>query len=117
MQTVYHLSAGCGCVALSTLFVFLCTIAYYKQFLQKKNLNWIFTELLRALYDFTATDPKTLSFKASDQFVNLEKHTNIRKWWRVIDKNGHIGCIPCNYVTSVEVRTFQIFKFMCYKTN
>ncbi|KAF4529400.1 hypothetical protein B566_EDAN003493, partial [Ephemera danica] len=69
-------------------------------------------ELLKALYDFTATDPKTLSFKASDQFVNLEKHANTRKWWRVIDKNGHIGCIPCNYVSTVEESSDNILNFL-----
>ena len=62
-----------------------------------------FAELLKALYDFTATDPKTLSFEANDYFISLEKHANVRKWWRVIDKNGHIGCIPCNYVTNHQV--------------
>lgn len=76
--------------------------------LKKSSLNILsFAELLRALYDFTATDPKTLSFKQNDLFINLEKNIGSRKWWKVLNKDGSIGFIPCNYVSNQEVICFK----------
>ncbi|XP_059484381.1 NCK-interacting protein with SH3 domain [Neocloeon triangulifer] len=69
-------------------------------------------ELLRALYDFNATDPKTISFKQNDLFVNLEKNIGSRKWWKVVNKDGLVGFIPCNYVSSQEESVEDVLNFI-----
>ncbi|XP_065343031.1 NCK-interacting protein with SH3 domain [Cloeon dipterum] len=69
-------------------------------------------ELLRALYDFNATDPKTLSFKHDELFINLEKNIGSRKWWKVVSKDGQVGFIPCNYVSSQEESVEDVLNFI-----
>jgi hypothetical protein len=91
---------------MSALHLKVVNKSFYKYF--------YFTELLRALYDFTATDPKTLSFKQNDLFINLEKNIGSRKWWKVLNKDGCIGFIPCNYVSNQEVNLVLIIRFSSF---
>lgn len=60
-------------------------------------------EMLKALYDFKATFAKTLSFQEGDHFVLYQTNTKQRNWWQVVNRDGLIGYIPSNYVTTVKV--------------
>lgn len=60
-------------------------------------------EVLKALYDFKATFAKTLSFQEGDYFILYQTNTKQRNWWQVVNRDGQIGYIPSNYVTTVKV--------------
>lgn len=59
--------------------------------------------MLRSLYTFEATFPKTLSFQADDHFILYHADTKHKNWWEVINENAHMGFIPNNYVEKVTV--------------
>lgn len=63
-------------------------------------------EVLKALYDFKATFAKTLSFQEGDYFILYQSNTKQRNWWQVVNKDGQIGYIPSNYVTTVKVMNY-----------
>ncbi|XP_076763836.1 NCK-interacting protein with SH3 domain [Xylocopa sonorina] len=65
-------------------------------------------ELLKALYDYKATFAKTLSFQEGDYFILNQTNNRPKNWWRVANKDGQIGYIPSNYVTTVQVSS-QVF--------
>lgn len=70
-----------------------------------KNLD---LEMLKAMYNFDATQPKTLSFSEGEHFLLHHTNTKQRNWWQVINDQGKLGFVPSNYVTAVVVSiTFQ----------
>ncbi|XP_071444779.1 NCK-interacting protein with SH3 domain [Hetaerina americana] len=69
----------------------------------------ISVEMLKALYDFKASLPKTLSFREGELFVLLQSNVKQKNWWQVVNASGHVGYIPYNYVAPIEV-TPQFFK-------
>ncbi|XP_043798994.1 NCK-interacting protein with SH3 domain isoform X2 [Apis laboriosa] len=69
-------------------------------------------EVLKALYDFKATFAKTLSFQEGDYFILYQSNTKQRNWWQVVNKDGQIGYIPSNYVTTVKVPSQILIEFL-----
>ncbi|XP_017887496.1 NCK-interacting protein with SH3 domain [Ceratina calcarata] len=69
-------------------------------------------EVLKALYDFKATFAKTLSFQEGDYFILYQTNTKERNWWQVVNREGHTGYIPSNYVTTVKVSAQVLIKFL-----
>ncbi|XP_017760777.1 PREDICTED: NCK-interacting protein with SH3 domain isoform X2 [Eufriesea mexicana] len=59
-------------------------------------------EVLKALYNFKAMFAKTLSFQEGDYFILYQTNTKQRNWWQVVNRDGQIGYIPSNYVTTVS---------------
>ncbi|XP_013393365.1 NCK-interacting protein with SH3 domain-like [Lingula anatina] len=56
--------------------------------------------MFRALYDFEATVPHTLSFNRDDKFTVIDqKHPD---WWLVQNGFGEVGYVPGTYVTKDE---------------
>lgn len=60
--------------------------------------------MLKAMYDFQANYPKTISFDEGEYFI-LHQATSVRQrnWWQVISMKGNIGFVPSNYVTNLKV--------------
>ncbi|XP_017793381.1 PREDICTED: NCK-interacting protein with SH3 domain [Habropoda laboriosa] len=69
-------------------------------------------EVLKALYDFKATFSKTLSFQEGDYFILYQTNTKQRNWWQVVNRDGQIGYIPSNYVTTVKVSSQVLIEFL-----
>ncbi|CAK9828409.1 NCK-interacting protein with SH3 domain [Anthophora retusa] len=69
-------------------------------------------EMLKALYNFKATFSKTLSFQEGDYFILYQTNTKQRNWWQVVNKDGQIGYIPSNYVTTVKVSSQILIEFL-----
>ncbi|XP_068965785.1 NCK-interacting protein with SH3 domain [Bombus flavifrons] len=69
-------------------------------------------EVLKALYDFKATFAKTLSFQEGDYFILYQTNTKQRNWWQVVNRDGQIGYIPSNYVTTVKVSSQVLIEFL-----
>lgn len=59
--------------------------------------------MLRSLYNFEATFPKTLSFQADEHFILYHADTKHKNWWEVISEDAHMGFVPNNYVEKVTV--------------
>lgn len=59
--------------------------------------------MLRSMYDFEATYPKTLGFKMNEYFILHQTTTKHKNWWEVINLRGDMGFIPSNYVETVTV--------------
>ncbi|KPJ06171.1 NCK-interacting protein with SH3 domain [Papilio machaon] len=59
-------------------------------------------DMLKALYDFEATLAKTLSFTEGEFFYLQQTNTKQRNWWHVVNRKGHVGFVPSNYVASVK---------------
>lgn len=59
--------------------------------------------MVKALYDFKATFAKTLSFREGEYFILLQRNIKQKNWWQVVNRGGHLGYIPSNYVTAVKV--------------
>ena len=55
----------------------------------------------KALYDFTATQSNTLSFKAGDVFVFVSKSSE--DWWSVRTSSGQVGLVPASYLEELKV--------------
>ncbi|XP_031850258.1 NCK-interacting protein with SH3 domain isoform X2 [Nomia melanderi] len=68
--------------------------------------------MLKALYDFKATFAKTLSFQEGDCFILYQTNTKQRNWWQVVNRNGLIGYIPSNYVTTIKVPSQTLIEFL-----
>uniref|UniRef100_A0A2A4JQU5 SH3 domain-containing protein n=1 Tax=Heliothis virescens TaxID=7102 RepID=A0A2A4JQU5_HELVI len=60
-------------------------------------------EMLKALYDFEATLPKTLSFTEGEFFFLQQSNAKQRNWWHVVNRKGQVGFVPSNYVAGVKV--------------
>lgn len=61
--------------------------------------------MLKALYDFQANYPKTMSFNEGEHFILHQSNVRQRNWWQVISMKGNIGFVPSNYVTKLKVST------------
>lgn len=61
-------------------------------------------EMLKAMYDFQANYPKTISFDEGEFFI-LHNQSSVRQrnWWQVVSMKGNIGFVPSNYVTNLKV--------------
>lgn len=66
-------------------------------------------EMLKALYDFSAVYPKTISFEESEFFLLYQTSARQRNWWQVINMKGNIGFVPSNYVMKLKVREWNLF--------
>ncbi|XP_058127441.1 NCK-interacting protein with SH3 domain [Anopheles ziemanni] len=60
-------------------------------------------EMLKALYDFTAVYPKTISFDEGEYFILHQTSARQRNWWQVVSMKGNIGFVPSNYVIRMKV--------------
>ncbi|XP_050099171.1 NCK-interacting protein with SH3 domain [Anopheles aquasalis] len=60
-------------------------------------------EMLKALYDFTAGYPKTISFDEGEYFILHQTSARQRNWWQVVSMKGNIGFVPSNYVMKLKV--------------
>jgi len=69
-------------------------------------------EVVKALYDFKATFAKTLSFRVGEHFLLLQRNVKQKNWWQVVNRGGRLGYIPSNYVTTVKVCRFCLFKYI-----
>lgn len=63
-------------------------------------------EMLKALYDFTAVYPKTISFDEGEYFILHQTSARQRNWWQVVSMKGNIGFVPSNYVMKLKVRCY-----------
>lgn len=60
--------------------------------------------MLKALYDYQANYPKTMSFDEGEYFILHQGLSGRqRNWWQVISMKGNIGFVPSNYVTVLKV--------------
>lgn len=94
------------------LFIFKDKFGFYNHY---KILKYIIQSLfflilgecdmLKALYDFEATLAKTLSFTEGEYFYLQQTNTKQRNWWHVVNRKGHVGFVPSNYVASVKVKS------------
>nr|XP_012229335.1 PREDICTED: NCK-interacting protein with SH3 domain isoform X1 [Linepithema humile] len=69
-------------------------------------------EVVKALYDFKATFAKTLSFRVGEHFILLQRNIKQKNWWQVVNRGGHLGYIPSNYVTAVKVQPQFVIDFL-----
>jgi len=60
-------------------------------------------EMLKALYDFQAVYPKTISFDEGEYFILYQTSARQRNWWQVVSMKGNIGFVPSNYVMKIKV--------------
>jgi len=56
-------------------------------------------QLVRALYNYDATEESELSFKANERLVVLQKDDS--GWWQG-ELNGRVGMFPSNFVEVVD---------------
>lgn len=61
-------------------------------------------EMLKAMYDFQAVYPKTISFDEGEHFILYQTSAKQRNWWQVVNMKGSIGFVPSNYVMKIKVR-------------
>ncbi|KAH8421378.1 hypothetical protein KR009_003668 [Drosophila setifemur] len=59
--------------------------------------------MLKALYDFQAVYPKTISFDEGEYFILYQTSARQRNWWQVVSMKGNIGFVPSNYVIKIKV--------------
>ncbi|GBP24715.1 hypothetical protein EVAR_79562_1 [Eumeta japonica] len=69
-------------------------------------------QMLKALYDFEATMPKTLSFCEGDHFYLHQSKGKQRNWWHVVNRKGQVGFVPSNYVASMKVEPEFLLSFL-----
>lgn len=60
-------------------------------------------DMLKALYDFQAVYPKTISFDEGEYFILYQTSARQRNWWQVVSMKGNIGFVPSNYVMKIKV--------------
>ena len=65
-------------------------------------------EMLKALYDFQAVYPKTISFDEGEYFILHQTSARQRNWWQVVSMKGSIGFVPSNYVMKLKVKIKSI---------
>ncbi|XP_073423983.1 tyrosine-protein kinase ITK/TSK [Dendrobates tinctorius] len=51
-----------------------------------------------ALYDYTTKNSQELALRRGEEYLQLD--TSEMHWWKVQDKNGHIGYAPSTYLAS-----------------
>lgn len=59
--------------------------------------------MLKALYDFQAVYPKTISFDEGEYFILHQRKISTKNWWQVVNSKGDIGFVPSNYVMKIKV--------------
>lgn len=64
--------------------------------------------MLKALYDFQAVYPKTISFDEGEHFILYQTSARQRNWWQVVSMKGAIGFVPSNYVMKIKVNILMI---------
>ncbi|XP_049288701.1 NCK-interacting protein with SH3 domain [Anopheles funestus] len=69
-------------------------------------------EMLKALYDFTAVYPKTISFDEGEYFILHQTSARQRNWWQVVSMKGNIGFVPSNYVMKLKVNPLFLNGFL-----
>ncbi|XP_037027751.1 NCK-interacting protein with SH3 domain [Bradysia coprophila] len=69
-------------------------------------------EMLKALYDFQAVYPKTISFFEGEHFILHQTSVKQRNWWQVINMKGSIGFVPSNYVNKIKVKPTFLLGFL-----
>lgn len=63
--------------------------------------------MLKALYDFQAVYPKTISFDEGEYFILYQTSARQRNWWQVVSMKGNIGFVPSNYVMKIKVSIYK----------
>ncbi|XP_055712656.1 NCK-interacting protein with SH3 domain [Phlebotomus papatasi] len=69
-------------------------------------------EMLKALYDFQAIYPKTISFDEGEYFILHQTSARQRNWWQVVSMKGNIGFVPSNYVMKLKVEPEFMIGFL-----
>ncbi|XP_055384761.1 NCK-interacting protein with SH3 domain [Condylostylus longicornis] len=69
-------------------------------------------EMLKALYDFQAVYPKTISFEEGEYFILYQTSARQRNWWQVVSIKGNLGFVPSNYVKKIKVEPEFLFSFL-----
>ncbi|XP_002009465.3 NCK-interacting protein with SH3 domain isoform X2 [Drosophila mojavensis] len=69
-------------------------------------------EMLKALYDFQAVYPKTISFDEGEYFILYQTSARQRNWWQVVSMKGNIGFVPSNYVMKIKVEHDFLISFL-----
>lgn len=69
-------------------------------------------EMLKALYDFQAVYPKTISFDEGEYFILYQTSVRQRNWWQVVSMKGNIGFVPSNYVMTIKVEPDFLIGFL-----
>ncbi|XP_037937388.1 NCK-interacting protein with SH3 domain [Teleopsis dalmanni] len=69
-------------------------------------------EMLKALYDFQAVYPKTISFDEGEYFILYQTSARQRNWWQVVSMKGNIGFVPSNYVMKIKVEPDFLISFL-----
>lgn len=94
---------------------------FLKDMLFLINVGLLFTdsfEMLKALYDFQAVYPKTISFFEGEHFILHQTSVKQRNWWQVINMKGSIGFVPSNYVNKIKVGDHRgCFQFCCIRDD
>lgn len=73
--------------------------------------------MLKALYDFQAVYPKTISFDEGEYFILYQTSARQRNWWQVVSMKGNIGFVPSNYVMKIKVSPRNNDKYYTIKLN
>ncbi|KAH8275721.1 hypothetical protein KR044_005936 [Drosophila immigrans] len=68
--------------------------------------------MLKALYDFQAVYPKTISFDEGEYFILYQTSARQRNWWQVVSMKGNIGFVPSNYVMKIKVEHDFLISFL-----
>ncbi|XP_020714662.1 NCK-interacting protein with SH3 domain isoform X2 [Ceratitis capitata] len=68
--------------------------------------------MLKALYDFQAVYPKTISFDEGEYFILYQTSARQRNWWQVVSMKGNIGFVPSNYVMKIKVEPDFLISFL-----
>ncbi|XP_061389219.1 NCK-interacting protein with SH3 domain [Musca vetustissima] len=68
--------------------------------------------MLKALYDFQAAYPKTISFDEGEYFILYQTSARQRNWWQVVSMKGNIGFVPSNYVMKIKVEPDFLISFL-----
>ncbi|CRK96763.1 CLUMA_CG009977, isoform A [Clunio marinus] len=69
-------------------------------------------EMLKALYEFKAVYPKTISFDEGEMFILHQTSARQRNWWQVVNEQGNIGFVPSNYVEKLKVEPAFLLEFL-----
>jgi len=64
--------------------------------------------LVKAIYDYNATDENELTLKANDTVTVLQKDDS--GWWQGSLPNGKIGMFPSNFVKPIEAETAEPYR-------
>ncbi|XP_055682090.1 NCK-interacting protein with SH3 domain [Lutzomyia longipalpis] len=80
--------------------------------MDNKEQEFSDNEMLKALYDFQAIYPKTISFDEGEYFILHQANVRQRNWWQVVSMKGNIGFVPSNYVMKLKVEPEFLISFL-----